>query len=800
MWKLDLTLSYRIFARRDGNTVPRSVASSNRSFSQNGELANRPLASAPPSTKNTAAFLTPPSEGKEYFIDGRRVVQQRSSIMVVTVEGQVIPTVVPALSEEEDWRFAKESIKAKSKKAPAQSPKQETAWFDFLFGAIPEEANKNARDPTEEARARDAAGEAREANPAPEKPQAPKESIVTGMWNGFSSWLDPDQNKNKKAAENVDIVLAAREEKIAGDSSVQSSNPDSAFVGGGLDSVNLAVSEDRKDNENASLVSGASSTTASTQGKMFGDLDSLPSAQGDNMTQADSVNNFDLEDSTVGKNEATVVEEEAKQIKIPHQRNKDSLEKPNLGEMSLENKRQVLLQELHRTVSAYGQFDVRVAAIDAALGDLFDESNKGDQAIKMHRAAVDIYSTKLGDDHNRTMDAKIDLGRVLENAEKYDDAICLYHQVTMMRRAVHGEKHPSAADSQKLVASALQKKGQCELAIKEQKRALKIYRESLGDAHEKVAVTVDEIASLYKTLCDYEKAAAILEEVVKLKAATKGMKSKAVGDTLVALGSTYESAEDFAKAMKSLKKAYKIYTEIEGHSSKDATSTLDHIAQLYEAIGDNERASIAYLGVLRGRKIIFGEEDLKVAETYFKLGQALRHSGQHDKALKCMKEALPIFVSKGVEMHDVEMIAEVMHEMALMNKEKHRFSEATRIFKQELGVRRKIGQADFPMIARTLNHLGVTEYEMKNNNKSLKYLIEALTIYKDNAERSVECAEVLFNTGLVFEASRNKNRAMDAYNEAVRIFRENGYEDSHPHLLKAVSKIEKIQAQKNGRR
>jgi tetratricopeptide (TPR) repeat protein len=92
-------------------------------------------------------------------------------------------------------------------------------------------------------------------------------------------------------------------------------------------------------------------------------------------------------------------------------------------------------------------------------------------------------------------------------------------------------------------------------------------------------------------------------------------------------------------------------------------------------------------------------------------------------------EALPIFVSKGVELNDVEMIAEVLHETAFVNKEQNKFQQAAKILKQELVVRQKIGQAEYPMIVRALNHLGVTEYELKNNNnKTLKYLREALTI------------------------------------------------------------------------
>jgi tetratricopeptide (TPR) repeat protein len=695
---------------------------------------------------------------------------------MVAIDPPEVTTLPPEEQDGGDWHFAKESIR----KPVIVTKKQQddSSWFDFLFGPIPDpkQASSTARDATEETRESDSTS----------RSQPPADDVATGvkvlqpsLFGGLVDWLDPSPEKA------IDKPKVEERREVTRDSRI------------GLDSVNLAVSEDREANsDNASTVSGVSSVTDGSQGKMFSDLDSLPSTH----TQTDSVTKTsdDLDStedaSMAGKNVATVVEEKALQIKIPDKN--ASGKGPNspivvMG-IDIESKRQSLLRQLQSTVTSYGQYDVRVAAIDAALGDLFDESNKSEQAIKMHRAAVDIYSSKLGDDNDRTLQAKLELGRVMENAEKYDEAIAVYHQVTMMRRAIYGEKDSSAADSLARLAGALKKKEEYGLAIKELKRALKVYRESLGDAHEKVSITVDSIASLYKKLGDFEKAAAILEEVVKLKAATKGMKSKPVASTLLALASTYECAEDFSKSMKTLKKAYKIYTDMEGHSSIDATTTLDRIAKLYEATGDNDRASIAYLGVLRGRKMLFGEDDIMVAQTYFKLGHTLRNNGQYDKALKCMKEALPIFVSKGVEMHDVEMIAEVMHEMALMNKEKHRYSEAVRIFKQELGVRRKIGQPEFPLVARTLNYLGVTEYEMKNNNRALKYLIQALTIYKDNAERSAECAEVLYNTGLVFEATRNKNRALDAYNEALRIFRERGYNDTHPHLLKVVGKIDNI--------
>jgi tetratricopeptide (TPR) repeat protein len=754
--------------------------------------------------------------------------------MVLDVERQTVSTApdTTGKAEAKDWPVAKLSVATVDESRDAVdssgTPAEGDAnWFDYFFGPIPAaEQTGDGRDAVEEARQRHSVEPSVAGPPATPAatPAARPAREYESMFNGVLSWLEPSYTGQTPSAKAETTLLGAdtavskgqtdhvSEIRDAYDAPIKTDG-DAApapekketpeAVNKSLDHVALAVSEDNaNDGDTASVASSA----VNSQGKMlFGDLVSVPSVKGETINDSASVKTADLDTKSVasnkGRNEASVVEEKVKNLKIPL----ENASVPKVTTMAGSNlaadtRRVLLLKELKSTVATFGQYDIRAASINSALGDLFDESKKHEQAIKLHRESLAIYSTKLGDDHTTTLDQKLKLGRVLENAGIYEEAITVYYQVTIMRRAIRGEKDPSSADSLSRMAAVLKKKGEYQLAVKELKRALKVYREALGDAHEKVSVTVDEIASLYVTQGDFQKASAILEEVVKLKAATKGMKSKAVATTLITLATTYECSEDFGKSMKSLKKAYKIYTEMGGYSSKDAISTLDRIAQLYEAMEDNDRAAIAYLGVLRGRKIHFGEDHLLVGEAYFKLGHALRQSGQREKALKCMKEALPIFVSKGVEMNDVEMIAEVMHEMALINKEKHRYAEAARIFKQELGVRRKIGQAEFPMIARTLNHLGVTEYEMKNNNKSLKYLIEALTIYKDHAERTVECAEVLFNTGLVFETSRNKDRAVDAYNEAARIFREHGYKGNHPHLVKATRKIERLQSVKNGRK
>jgi tetratricopeptide (TPR) repeat protein len=145
-------------------------------------------------------------------------------------------------------------------------------------------------------------------------------------------------------------------------------------------------------------------------------------------------------------------------------------------------------------------------------------------------------------------------------------------------------------------------------------------------------------------------------------------------------------------------------------------------------------------------------------------------------------------------MNDVETVADIMHEMGLLNHDKAQLNDAARIFKQELSVRRKIGQPEYPFIARCLKCMGVVEAELGNHTKALKFLVEALAIFQDHGDQGPGCAEILVQTGIVFDAVRKKERALEALTEAVRILEEReDIADDNPMLRKANLKIEEIQ-------
>ena len=478
-----------------------------------------------------------------------------------------------------------------------------------------------------------------------------------------------------------------------------------------------------------------------------------------------------------------------------------SSDRPRSDVSALETRRKFLVRELRNAVTEYGRFDVRCANITAALGDLYDENREFKQALRLHQDVVSVYSANLGDDDKKTLDAKLRVGQVQENSDDIDGAINTYFNVMNMTKALNGEKDLKALEIYTHIGDCLRKKGKYDLSIKIFKRALKSYREVLGDSHPTVSTTVDSIASLYITIGEYGKASTILEEVVKLKAATLGLRSEEVASSLSELATSYECAELYCDAMKNLKKAYKIYAEVFGETSEKPILMLERIALVYQATAQYKKAAIAYLGVLRGRKRILGDAHPTVADTYFHLGVSLRESKQHDKAFKCIKQALNIYVGEGKDMHDLQMIAEVMHELAVIHKAKKNVGDAIKTFQQEIAVRRKLGQPEYPFIAQSLNHIGVTEFEIKNYNRALNYFTEAVTIFKKKrSERSsssnrvpdTEYAEALYNTGLVFEALRNKQKARNAFIEAAQVFKESVHSKSHPHYSKVVGKLKRL--------
>lgn len=465
-----------------------------------------------------------------------------------------------------------------------------------------------------------------------------------------------------------------------------------------------------------------------------------------------------------------------------------------LNEMeSIKTRRQRLCKELHQAIEIYGRYDLRCANIAAALGDLFCDSDDDEQAAQVYEEAVAIYITKLGDHHDITLDCKTRLAGLLAKQEKYDEAMDVYYNVTSMRKALNGDKNNTAvADLLVQVANVLGMKQRNVQAIKEMKRALKIYREILTDSHPTVATTVEGIARLYTKTGDARKASCILEEVVKLRVAMMGVNHSVVASSLLELATSQERTGYHTEALRSVKKSYAIYCKLLGREHVTSLSSLERVALCYQTLGQKDKAITALVGVLRGRKKTLGDRNRLVAQTFLKMGSLLRSEGHYQKALRCIKHSLSIYVSEGKDMRDVAEIAKVMHELALIHQSKGRLIDACKVFQQEVAIRQKMGYSELPQIVKTLNQLGMTELSMKNNKAALKHFMEALAICEKKEGMELDFGLTLLNTGSALRAINHKQRANEAFLEAFKIFDKQGLDGSHSLVKRTVAEMNRM--------
>jgi len=132
-----------------------------------------------------------------------------------------------------------------------------------------------------------------------------------------------------------------------------------------------------------------------------------------------------------------------------------------------------LAKDLSEIQEKHGRYDLKCAPLLTNLGELYSQREDFNSALNIFLQIVTIYSTKLGDHHNSTIESKCRCAKAYENAGKYDDAIAMYYQIMAMRKALKNDKDPDTANNLLLIAHTLRLKGNYIQAIRELKRALK---------------------------------------------------------------------------------------------------------------------------------------------------------------------------------------------------------------------------------------------------------------------------------------------------------------------------------------
>jgi tetratricopeptide (TPR) repeat protein len=139
-----------------------------------------------------------------------------------------------------------------------------------------------------------------------------------------------------------------------------------------------------------------------------------------------------------------------------------------------------------------------VAGVDGAdkatllnnIASVLRDQGRLDEALEMHRQAMDIRKRALGEDHPLYASDLNNIALVLRAKGRLDEALDMHREALDIDKRALGEDHPDVAGDLNNIASVLSSQGKHKEAVEEFTKALVILRRVLGDAHPNVATTL----------------------------------------------------------------------------------------------------------------------------------------------------------------------------------------------------------------------------------------------------------------------------------------------------------------------
>jgi len=456
------------------------------------------------------------------------------------------------------------------------------------------------------------------------------------------------------------------------------------------------------------------------------------------------------------------------------------------------------MSELRSAIKSFGRHDLNVAHTLVTAGDYYTEASDYDRAHSLHKEALTIYSTKLGDHDPRSVDCKVRIARVQLKQGKVDEALESFCQSMHMREALMGDEHPSVSEVRMHVAEIQRGKGHAKMAAREVKKALRGYREAYGDDHPKVADAVESIAELYTDMEEHEKANLIYSEMVKLRAAIDGHESVSVSKAMLKWSWSFEAMGNSSRALKLMKQAYAALVKQEGLAGATTAEALEGVGHIYATIGRKDKAIKAYTRVLNIRRQTLGENDPLTASTFVTIGRTLKEVNQPEKSLKCMKRAMSIYThydktrKKNEKTNeDINAIADSLHKVGLTFEDHGDNSLALKAFSKEMSLRKTAHYVDRKRVARVLNAVGVIQCKRGKFKNAMEFFTEALANMDTNGGRNATFAATLFNVGLALEKTGEMQKAFQTYAETLMMYKAEGLTEDNPMVSKVINKIKK---------
>jgi serine/threonine-protein kinase len=329
-------------------------------------------------------------------------------------------------------------------------------------------------------------------------------------------------------------------------------------------------------------------------------------------------------------------------------------------------------------------------------------------------------------------------------------------------------------------------------------RVEEILRQGLDKVDRELAQHPDVQAQLFQLIGEiyddygrYDEALRALRRAVALNDETFGDRSPESSRTLALLGWTERKRGDDELGERHLIDALEIQQSTPGMQD-DVAATLTSLAWIYHGNDQLQRSLETFETALEMRKGLFGDRDIRVAESYGNIAFNLRTQGRLDEAEKFYRDALRI--ARNLYTEHTEL-AGALHGLGTLLMLKGELAEAEPYILDALGMRRRLFGQEHPQVAESLANLGMLYQDQGRYEESEVMLKESLSM--SQALFPIEhttIANGMNQLGWLYYRTQQYEKAEPLMVEAVRQYRVVSG-DQHSSVASALNKLGLIQTE-----
>lgn len=433
--------------------------------------------------------------------------------------------------------------------------------------------------------------------------------------------------------------------------------------------------------------------------------------------------------------------------------------------------------DLYKQVAenAENQPSISAQAI-CGLGNIHLAQNDFEHAIAEYSNALSTI-----DDNDKELKASIQqmLGDCYFRQDILDKALAFYTDAHSTLKGLYGPKHLKTLTAEENIATIY-------MAKEEYEKASDIYGRSLSAKKQVFAEDDIQLFDLYRNyahtlncLANYQDAETLYQKALQIVANNAIAESKL--DVFYNNHGLYcKQIGDYKQALSDMEKSLTIKQKLYGENDIRYANTLNNIGTIQTRLGNFNKADKYYNQAEQIITSVSGDKSLAICEVYINKGNLYNHLGQNTLALDYYNKALDIKAGNGQA--EDKNLAPIYNNVGAVYQNIEDYRLAQFFFKKSLDIYVKYNGEDSQETAEAYNNLANVMLNTGKTNEAIGYYKKAYFIYSDiTGVNPTLIGNTTNNIATAYLQTERYDSAQFFYNQSIDIYKK-VFDNKHPYL------------------